>query len=328
MTSSAPCATSSSARSKLFFIAWLLFIYAHTFHAALAQQRQPHYVALIKATTFEYWKVIEDGFKQVKRDQGVNLTIVATATLDAQEQLALCESLELKKPDAYIVASITPVNLYPCLAQASARGALIIDLDGNINFDDAQRRGIAVPFGVASSNYEIGLSAGEYARRFKGKALVLEGVPGALPSEDRVRGFKEAASHLSIIASLPADWESQKAFATTADVLSAHPDLNLIYAANDPMALGAYEAAKAAGRKDVVIIGTDGMAAAVTSIRRGEITASIAQLPFLMSEVAVTKASGWLERGERFAGNHKVPILVLDKESLSRNDQPLYKYLR
>ena len=114
----------------------------------------------------------------------------------------------------------------------------------------------------------------------------------ALKGNDKAQGFAdklaELAPGLEIVASLPGDWDRAKAANITNDILTRHPDLVAIFAANDTMALGAVETAFAAGKgEDIVMIGVDGNLDAVESIEAGRLDASVAQLPYLVGKQAV-----------------------------------------
>ena len=124
----------------------------------------------------------------------------------------------------------------------------------------------------------------------KGPVLVIEGLRQHHRREARARlrqRTQEAAPGLNIVASLPGDWDSHKAANITNDTLQRTPDLVAIFCANDGMALGAVEAARAAGKDKLIVIGVDGNTNAVKSIQAGRLNASVAQLPYLVGMQAV-----------------------------------------
>ena len=107
--------------------------------------------------------------------------------------------------------------------------------------------------------------------------------------------LKKIAPGLMVVASLPGDWDRMKAANITNDILTRHPDLKAIFAANDGMALGAVESAYAAGKgKDILIVGVDGNSDAVKSIKSGRLNASVAQLPYLVGKRSVIGATASL----------------------------------
>ena len=80
------------------------------------------------------------------------------------------------------------------------------------------------------------------------------------------------------------------------------------------MALGAVESVYAAGKGgNVIIIGVDGNSDAVKSIKAGRLTASVAQLPYLVGKQAVENVKKAIA-GEEIPADVTVPTLVLTKE--------------
>ena len=75
------------------------------------------------------------------------------------------------------------------------------------------------------------------------------------------------------------------------NILQAHPDLAVVFGANDEMALGAAEALDAAGKlSSVRVIGFDASAEALESIRAGRMLGSVAQYPTEMGRIGVASA--------------------------------------
>lgn len=186
-----------------------------------------------------------------------------------------------------------------------------------------------VSFSVASDNYDLGKMAADYIKGQKGKVLVIEGASASQPGRLRVKGFSENLGEgLQIIASQPGDWDRLKSANVATDVITRHPDLSFIFAANDTMALGAVEALRAANISTVKVIGVDGSTDAVRSIREGRLTASVAQLPYLMAKEALEKTARALHGDKPETFNQYVPIIMLDASVLKKNNDPLLRYLR
>ena len=88
------------------------------------------------------------------------------------------------------------------------------------------------------------------------------------------------------------------------DILQSHPDLDMVFAANDYMIIGASYAAKALGRRDLVLMGNDGDTSGLEEIAAGTVTATVNTSPFLMGKAAMsatldalngTYPGGWIE---------------------------------
>src|SRR4029453_15792859 len=136
------------------------------------------------------------------------------------------------------------------------------------------------------------------------------------------------APDLKIVASLPGDWDRQKAANIANDTMTANPELVGIFCANDTMALGAVESVYAAGKGgQIVVIGVDGNTDAVKSIKAGRLTASVAQLPYLVGKQAVEKAKEVLA-GKSVDEFTYVQTLVLTKKLMDQGTHPALQYLK
>jgi len=100
-----------------------------------------------------------------------------------------------------------------------------------------------------------------------------------------------------------------------------------IFCANDDMALGSVEAARAAGKDKLIVIGVDGNINAVKSIKAGRLNASVAQLPYLVGMQAVENVKKLLA-GDKVQETINVPTLVLTKEVIEANKDPMLQYVK
>ena len=123
---------------------------------------------------------------------------------------------------------------------------------------------------VGGNNMEIGRAAGEYVVKIlggsgsaKGKIYEICGGLASTPAQDRRDGFHEIVEKepgIEILGGLDGDWKLDKAKAIIQDALQIHKDLDIIYAHNDPMCYGAYQAAREVGMEnDIKFIGIDGL---------------------------------------------------------------------
>ncbi|MDE5552247.1 MAG: substrate-binding domain-containing protein, partial [Muribaculaceae bacterium] len=145
--------------------------------------------------------------------------------------------------------------LTPVIHKAQDAGIPVIIFDRDIL--DAQYTAH-----IGADNYGLGEAAAEYALTItEGTPAVIElqGLPGSTPTQGRHDGFVRTLQGKGgkILASPFADWNNEKAVRLTDSLLALHPDVNLIYAHNDRMAIGAAEVARRRGRNDIRIIGID-----------------------------------------------------------------------
>ena len=112
-----------------------------------------------------------------------------------------------------------------------------------------------------ADNFELGAMAAAVASTLSDEPRIMEikGLDGSSPAELRHNGFHHAADSLGmkIIGEGVGQWNYEEGRRAADSILALHPEVNIIYAHNDRMALGAGAAAAARGRKDIRIIGID-----------------------------------------------------------------------
>nr|WP_272214609.1 substrate-binding domain-containing protein [Marinicella sp. W31]MDC2880235.1 substrate-binding domain-containing protein [Marinicella sp. W31] len=296
------------------------------------------YGVLMKTLANPFWGAMAEGVKAGAKNAGVEYYMQAVENDQAAEsQLNVCNTMLERNPVAMITAAINSTNLLPCLKTAQGRGIEIVDLDGNLDPAILKAEGIDITFSIGSDNVKAGAQGAEYMAKqlgsdAKGPVLVIEGLSGNITGEKRTTGFAdrlaELAPGLDIVASLPGDWDRGKAANITNDILTRNPDLKGIFAANDGMALGAVESVFAAGKGgDVVIIGVDGNSDAVKSIKDGRLTASVAQLPYLVGMEAIENAKKVADGG-MVEKQISVQTLVLTKSLLDEGTDPILEYVK
>ncbi|NIK75429.1 simple sugar transport system substrate-binding protein [Paenibacillus castaneae] len=118
---------------------------------------------------------------------------------------------------------------------------------------------------VGTDDEMIGRKAGEFAMETlgdSGGAIVeIQGLAGSPTVDDRSKGFREAIqnSKLHIVKTMNADWQRDRAEDLLYEWLKENNDVNLVFAHNEAMALGAYRAVQKLDRNHINIIGIDGV---------------------------------------------------------------------
>lgn len=156
--------------------------------------------------------------------------------------------------DIIIAAPNDADAITPIIKEVYESGIPVIVFDRDIN-------GNTYTANQGVDNYGIGTAAAQYAYSITGdKAKVIEiyGLAGSTPAIQRHNGFVDEAAKLrmDIIDSAHGNWNYEDAAVVADSLLSLHPDVDLIYAHNDRMAIGASEMAQKKGM-DVKVIGID-----------------------------------------------------------------------
>jgi ABC-type sugar transport system substrate-binding protein len=129
----------------------------------------------------------------------------------------------------------------------------------------------------------------------KGDVAMLSGPSGLDLTLFRVNGFKDYLSKfpgIKVVAEKFTSTSSADALTTMQDFLQSQPDLKAVYAFNGPIAIGAVQALRAAGKNpgDVLVLTTDMEDETKRLIDEGWIQATIVSQPVTMARLAVQRA--------------------------------------
>src|SRR5829696_294080 len=297
---------------------------------AAVKADQPYkLLAVVKTLSNEYWQTMERGYQDAAAEKGVTIDVLSVPTeQDTEQQLNQLQTALAQGYDAIMVSPITPANLIPALVAANQAGIPIINVDERVDPKAAEAAGAKLTSVIASDNRDAGARAAQYMIDNipdGGKVAIIEGKAGNQSGLDRKEGFQEAieaAGNFEIVASQPADWDQQRALDAATNILQANPDLVGFYAANDTMALGVVEAARAAGKLDqVVIIGTDAIPAALAAVQAGDMEGTVAQFPAEEARIATSLAILALQ-GHPVEGFIPSPIELITKDNVAEMLQP------
>lgn len=164
-----------------------------------------------------------------------------------------------KGVDLLIISANEAAPMTPIVEEAYQKGIPVILVDRKILSDKYTAY-------ISADNYEIGRAVGNYmASTLKGKGNVVEltGLSGSTPAMERHQGFMAAISNfpdIRLIDKADAAWEREPAEVAMDSILRRHPKIDAVYAHNDRIAPGAYQAARKAGReKEMIFVGIDAL---------------------------------------------------------------------
>lgn len=191
--------------------------------------------------------------------------VIYDGQADASKQISQIENAILQKPDLLIVAPFERNALTDVMGRAVSAGIPTICLERDIVKPNYTTY-------ISSDNVAIGRMAGQFIvdllkKKYgepRGKIVELTGMSGVQGATDRHRGAFEILDKypgIKVVHQATANWMQAEAMPRMEEALSANAEINVVYAHNDPMAYGAYLAAKEKNRaKDIAFIGVDGLA--------------------------------------------------------------------
>jgi len=244
---------------------------------------------VVKTLDNPYWVSLDAFGKETGEKLGVNLSAYSVGgESQIANEVSIMEDLISQGVDAIVMAPVDSKGIIPAIEDANAANIPVLVVD------TAADGGELVTF-IATDNRKGGQLAGQYAVDTlggKGKVAMLEGVSGQQTARDRKGGFHDIVDQypdIEIVASQPGNWEKALGLTVAENILTANPELDLIYACNDQMALGAVEAAEAAGR-EVPIVGFDGVQESLEAVKAGQMAATVKQYPEKMGVLGIAEA--------------------------------------
>jgi ribose transport system substrate-binding protein len=259
---------------------------------------RPVVALVLKTLNHPFFVEMRRGAEEAADRLGVRLDVqAAEREVDADKQMQIIENLLQTGIKVLCVTPSGSREIVSALVKARGAGVPIVVVDTRLDPKAAADANLQWETFIGSDNYAGGRLAGQHAVTISGgraRVGILEGVPGHETSDSRVRGFRDAVRDtpgIAIVASQTASSERDQGFTVFQNMLQAHPDMDLLFAANDLMALGAIEAIAAAGRSGKVrVIGFDALDEAKQAIAAGTMEASVAQFPYEMGKSAVESA--------------------------------------
>ena len=191
---------------------------------------------------------------------------------------------------ALIINPVDPDGVKPALERARRAGIPVITVDRPVNDK--------VDCFIGRDNRTMGKLAGELAvnllggkGKAKGKILELQGDAGGSVMMARRDGFHTAVDkeNITVIQSPYCNYIRANAVKAAQDIIQAHPDIDLIYAHNDDMALGGLQVFEQA-KKKVYVVGVDGLMEAVKAIIDGRYNGTAMNDPAVLGRKAVETA--------------------------------------
>ncbi|MBO6755296.1 MAG: sugar ABC transporter substrate-binding protein [Roseibium sp.] len=258
------------------------------------------------ATEFNYYIAIGEGIKAVAEDEGVEVFMLAPQSgADINGQMGMIQDVLTQDVDAIIFGTHDEFAAAPLLKQAVDKGLAVVMINSDIPNFPTPIHGV-VGYSQRNGTHKIADWAIETYGGGPLKVGIIEGQPG-YHSTERVGGFLdgiEGNKNFEVVVSIDGKWNVEGGNTAGMDILQAHPDLDMIFAANDYMIIGASYAAKALGRSDIVLLGNDGDTSGLEEIAAGNVTATVNTSPFLMGKAAMhatidalqgTYPGGWIE---------------------------------
>jgi ribose transport system substrate-binding protein len=239
-----------------------------------------------------YLKLVKKGIDEGIEESGAEMIFKAPAkATDVAEQVNGLQDILAQQPDVLVTFSVSVDQLKPVLR--TAKDVPLIAIEGD--FPGVPQKKTL----IGTDGYTAAKKGGQFlAKRASSEGItsvgILTGTPGVPNHEQRLKGFLDgiAGSQVKPVAQLRTDCDSAKGVTATENLLTAHSNVDAIFAICDQPIVSAIKAVRRAGRSpgDLFLMGYDASDEALAAIERGDIQADIAQAPEKEGKVAIEQA--------------------------------------
>ncbi len=242
-----------------------------------------------KGTSHLFWLSVQAGAVAAGQDLGVEVLWNGPATeTEYSRQIQIVDSMIARRVDGIALAAAERKALVGVVDRAMKAGIPVTIFDSGLDSDNYTSF-------VATDNYEAGRLAARTLARLvggKGKVAVVMHAPGSFSTMERERGFDEAMAQefpgIRVVARQFGLSDRAKAVAASENILTAHPDLDGLFASTEPSSTGAALALRArnlAGK--IKFVAFDSSESMIADLKAGVIDAMVVQDPFRMGYEAV-----------------------------------------
>jgi ribose transport system substrate-binding protein len=270
-----------------------------------------------------FYVVLSQYMKRYTEAYGMKF-VMADGQDDIIKQITSMEDLISTGVDIMILNPLDHKALVPAVNSAATSGVPVFIVDSQI---DEAADCVA---SVQASNEGNGWLIGEWVVNKMGdsdiKVALISGSQGNPVGQAKRLGFFEGFtetqlmsrghSGLNIVAQGWGNWTLLGGILAMEDILTAHPDVNLLVAENDAMAMGALKAIEEAGKADqVTVVGYDGQKEAYELIMEGKYGATALNSPGELARLVVESVVRY-KNGQRLDKVIHTPAILISKENV------------
>lgn len=291
-----------------------------------AASNKPRVALIMKSLANEFFSTMAAGAEAHQAKNSEKYELIVNGIKDERDlsrQVALVDEMVAMKVNAIVIAPADSKALVPALRKAIDAGIVVVNIDNKLDRDVLAQEGVTIPFVGPDNRAGAKKVAERLVQNLKkdDQVAILEGIRTSFNAQQRLEGFKDAltAAGITVADSQSAEWEMSQANTISSSMLSEHPEVKAILAANDSMALGALAAVKSSGRSDVLIVGFDNITAIQEAIREGSVLATADQHGDQLAVFGIESALKQLAAGaaKQTPSDAETPVDLITKESLA-----------
>jgi ribose transport system substrate-binding protein len=236
---------------------------------------------IVKAMSDQFFVDAVAGAEARAQELGIKLTALAPegGQADIEGEVQIMEDVIIKGVDAIVIDCSDHAALNPTIKQANDAGIPVVLFNDIVDFDDLAALGGHYDSYVGLNSFDAAKQVGEYCSENSepGKVAILEGLAGIVASQERAEGFVAGLSdEFEVATSQPANWDKNEAYNVIQNILTADPDIKVVWAVNSMMGMGAIQAIKDMGMMDQIdVYDFDCEVDDVAAIKEGTLKATL-----------------------------------------------------
>jgi ribose transport system substrate-binding protein len=219
---------------------------------------------VMKSLEADFFKEMKNGaLIYAQKQNSFELICVGTNTqTEIEQQIQLVDELIRQKVNAIVLVPIDSKALVPVCIKAIQNGIVVVNIDIKLDEKLLRDANVDIAF-VGPDNKAAAKMVGDVLAQKIGngaKVILIEGLSVANNAQQRKDGFLMSIhdNGLQLLASEPADWETQKARLVFEKLFKKHPDVDGVMCSNDAMALGVVNVLAECGKAGVLpVVGFD-----------------------------------------------------------------------
>lgn len=270
---------------------------------------------ITKTDTNPFFVKMKEGAVARAKELGVTLKTYAGRTDgDNETQVSAIETCIADGAKGILLTASDTSSITSSVRQARDAGLVVIALDTPLSPSHA------ADATFATDNFVAGELIGQWAKGTLGDKAATAKIAmlninvsqpsvGVLRNQGFLQGFGVDVGDISrwgdetdsrIVGNDVTDGNEEGGRRAMENLLAKDPEINVVYTINEPAAAGAYEALKAVGREnDVLIVSVDGGCPGVQNVKDGIIDATAQQYPLMMASLGIEAIKNWSEDSKK-----------------------------
>jgi fructose transport system substrate-binding protein len=283
--------------------------------AATGAQAETSACLITKTDTNPFFVKMREGAEAKAKELGITLNSYAgKVDGDNESQVAAIETCIANGAKGILITASSTSAIVPSVQQARDAGLLVIALDTPLEPVDA------ADMTFATDNFLAGELIGQWAKAKLGDEAanakiafldldVSQPTVGVLRDQGFMKGFGIDLADPNkwgdetdprIVGHDVTQGNEEGGRKAMENLLAKDTGINVVYTINEPAAAGAYEALKAIGREnDVLVVSVDGGCPGVANVESGVIGATSQQYPLLMASKGIEAIAAWAKDGTK-----------------------------